>query len=69
MSLSSPLLKLQGKELRDPRDTALRQVRTGHWGNTAADWGSFLAGNPDALDETPFQRHQSRFCFVLSDLK
>lgn len=69
MSLSSPVLKFQGKVLRDPRDEAIRQVRTGHWGNAAANWGSFLAGSPDSLDETPFQRHQSRFCFVLSDSK
>lgn len=66
MSLSSPILKFQGKVLRDPRDKALRKVRTGHWGDASANWGSFLAGNPERLDETPFQRHQSRFCFVLN---
>lgn len=69
MSLSSPLLKFQDKVIRDPRDTALREVRTAHWGKAAADWGSFLTGNPDALDENPFQRQQSRFCFVLNDAK
>ena len=66
MSLSSPILKFQGKMLRDPRDTAIRKVRTAHWGESAANWGSFLTGNPDRLDETPFQRQQSRFCFVLN---
>lgn len=66
MSLSSPVLKFQEKTLRDPRDTAIRKVRTGHWGEAAANWGSFLAGNKDRLDETPFQRQQSQFCFVLN---
>ncbi|QDT96198.1 metallophosphoesterase N-terminal domain-containing protein [Gimesia aquarii] len=67
MSLGSPVLKFQGKVFRDPRDEAIRRVRTGHWGASSADWGGFLAGNPDSLDETPFQRQQNRFCFVLND--
>jgi len=67
MSLSSPVLKFQGKIFRDPRDDAIRQVRIGHWGDKAADWGGFLVGDAEPPDETPFHRKQNLFCFVLSD--
>lgn len=66
MSLSSPVLTFQGKTVRDPRDEAIRQVRIGHWGNKAADWGGFIVGDAQPPDETPFHRQQNVFCFVLS---
>jgi len=66
MSLSSPFLTFQGKVIRDPRDEAIRQVRTGHWGDKAAGWGGFIVGDAEPPDETPFHRKQSYFCFVLS---
>ena len=69
MSLSSPVLTVQGKIVRDPRDEAIRQVRVGHWGNKAADWGGFIVGDAQPPDESPFHRQQNRFCFVLSGAK
>jgi calcineurin-like phosphoesterase family protein len=66
MSLSSPVLTFEGKAFRDPRDEAIRQVRTGHWGDKAADWGGFIAGDAQPPDETPFHRRQNVFCFVFS---
>ena len=66
MSLGSPVLTFQGKVVRDPRDEAIRQVRIGHWGAKAAEWGGFIAGNAAPPDETPFHRRQDIFCFVLS---
>lgn len=67
MSLDSPVLKIGKNLLRDPRDTAVRKVKTGHWGTGAADWGGYLVGDSPELVGNPFQRKQSRFCFVLSD--
>ena len=69
MSLSSPVLSFQGQAIRDPRDEAVRQVKIGHWGAKAADWGGFIAGDAEPPDETPFHRRQSVFCFVLHDAK
>jgi len=67
MTLSSPVLTIDGKTIRDPRDDAIRQVRTAHWGSEAADWGGFIAGEAEPPDETPFHRRQNIFCFVLSN--
>jgi len=69
MSLGSPVLNVAGKTFRDPRDEAIRHVRTGHWGEAAADWGGFIAGDAEPPDETPFHRRQNVFCFVLRDEK
>lgn len=69
MNLSSPVLTIQGRPYRDPRDEALRQVRTGHWGESAADWGGFIAGDAVPPDETPFHRRQDDFCFVLRPME
>lgn len=69
MSLSSPVLAFQGKTYRDPRDEALRRVKTGHWGDKAADWGGFIAGDAQPPDESPFHRRQNVFCFVLSGVE
>ena len=65
MSLNDPILKFQNTVIRDPRDTALRRVRTAHWGKDAVDWGGFIVGNAAPPDETPFHRKQNEFCFVL----
>jgi hypothetical protein len=67
MSLTSPVLILNGAVIRDPRDEAVRKVKIGHWGKKAADWGGYIAGNAEPPDETPFHRRQNVFCFVLSD--
>ena len=66
MSLNNPVLTFQKTPIRDPRDTALRRVRTAHWGKDAVDWGGFIVGSAAPPDETPFHRKQNRFCFVLS---
>jgi calcineurin-like phosphoesterase family protein len=66
MGLSSPILTFQGEPIEDPRDTALKQVRTSHWGPKSADWGGFVAGN-GSLREGPFARKQDVFCFILPD--
>ena len=66
MSLGSPVLTVQDTAIRDPRDLAIRRVRTSHWGNAAVDWGGFIAGNAAPPDETPFHRRQNVFCFVLN---
>ncbi len=66
MSIGSPVLRLAGQEIRDPREQAIRQVRIGHWGDAAADWGGFLVGDAEPPDESPFHRRQSVFCFVLN---
>jgi hypothetical protein len=65
MSLNDPILKFQNTVIRDPRDAALRRVRTAHWGKDAVDWGGFIVGNAAPPDETPFHRKQNKFCFVL----
>ena len=65
MSLGSPVLTLENTLIRDPRDVALRRVRTAHWGDAAVDWGGFIVGNAAPPDETPFHRRQDLFCFVL----
>nr|WP_044237946.1 hypothetical protein [Gimesia maris] len=69
MSLNSPLLTVQGNRVYDPRDAAIREIRTGHWGQGAADWGGFLVGTSAQLEESPFQRKQNEFCFVLTETK
>ena len=65
MSLGSPVLTVQDTVIRDPRDSAIRQVRIAHWSDTAVDWGGFIVGNAAPPDETPFHRKQNLFCFVL----
>jgi hypothetical protein len=69
MSLNSPLLTVQGNRVYDPRDAAIKEIRTGHWGQGAADWGGFLVGTSAQLEESPFQRKQNEFCFVLTQTK
>jgi hypothetical protein len=64
MSLSSPSLTVQNKVVRDPRDLAIRRVRTAHWGDAAAEWGGFIVGDAAPPDETPFHHRQNLFCFV-----
>ena len=64
MGLSAPVLTFQGKPVEDPRHSALKQVRTAHWGAKSADWGGFVVGN-GKLNEGPFARKQNVFCFVL----
>ncbi|MDG2130552.1 MAG: metallophosphoesterase N-terminal domain-containing protein [Fuerstiella sp.] len=66
MSMGSPVLTVQNAEFRDPRDAAIRRVRTAHWGDTAVEWGGFIAGNAAPPDETPFHRRQNVFCFVIN---
>lgn len=65
MSLSSPVLTFQGNTYRDPRDEAIRRVKIGHWGDEAAEWGGFIAGDAQPPDESPFHRRQNVFCFIL----
>ena len=64
-SLGSPVLIYRDQPLRDPRDRALREIKTAHWGDEAADWGGYLVGAVAPPDETPFHRRQNVFCFVL----
>ena len=45
MSLTSPVISYQDRAIRDPRDEAVRQVKIGHWGDKAADWGGYIAAN------------------------
>jgi hypothetical protein len=66
MSFGSPVLTFRGKAFRDPRDEAVREVKTAHWGDEAADWGGYIAGDAEPPDESPFHRRQNVFCFVLS---
>ena len=66
MSLSSPVLSFKEATFRDPRDTAIRRIRTAHWGQESEDWGGFIAGAAAPPDETPFHRKQNSFCFVLN---
>jgi len=65
MSLSSPVLNVDGKAIYDVKDQEIRQLRTAHWGNAAADWGGFIAGEAAPPDESPFHRRQNEFCFVI----
>jgi hypothetical protein len=69
MSLNSPVLTFQGNTHRDPRDEAIRQVKAGHWGDKAAEWGGFIAGDAQPPDESPFHRRQNVFCFILSGVE
>jgi hypothetical protein len=66
MSLGSPVLTVQNNRIHDPRDMAIRKVRTAHWGDEAVDWGGFVAGNTAPPDETPFHRKQNVFCFIVN---
>ncbi len=67
MSLSGPRFTFRGRDIRDPRDEAIRQVKVAHWGAKAADWGGYIAGDAAPPDETPFDRKQDVFCFVLGE--
>jgi len=66
MTLSGLVFKCGKTIFRDPRDEAIRRVRTAHWGEVAIDWGGFIVGNAAPPDETPFHRRQNVFCFVFS---
>jgi len=46
---------------------AIRQVKAAHWGEAAADWGGYIVGNVQPPDETPFDRRQNLFCFILNE--
>ncbi len=66
MTLGSPVLTVGDRDVRDPRDVALRRVKTAHWGSNAADWGGYIVGDAAPPDESPFHRRQNVFCFVLN---
>ena len=66
ITLTSPSLTHRDLTYRDPRDEAIRQIKVAHWGDAAVDWGGYIAGNAHPPDETPFDRRQNVFCFVLS---
>jgi len=65
ITLTSPSLTHQDEIYRDPRDMAIRTIKEAHWGEAAADWGGYIAGNASPPDETPFDRRQNVFCFLL----
>ena len=65
MSMSSPVLKMQDAEIYDPRDSAIRRIRTAHWGQDSDNWGGYIVGEAAPPDETPFHRKQNKFCFML----
>lgn len=69
MSMSSPQVTVRGKSYFDPRDTAIRKVKTAHWGAGSAGWGGFLVGESELLKASPFQRKQNEFCFILEEGK
>ena len=66
MTLSGPVFKCGKTTFHDPRDEAIRGIRTAHWGEVAIDWGGFIVGSAAPPDETPFNRRQNVFCFVFS---
>lgn len=65
-TLAHPVLVYQGREIRDPRDAAIHDIKLAHWGKAGANFGGYIVGNAEPPDETPFQRRQSTFCFVLN---
>lgn len=67
MTITAPVLKFDKMTLRDTRDTALRLVKSAHWGDAAADWGGFIVGEAEPPDESPFHRRQDVFCFVFAE--
>ena len=67
MTITAPVLKCDKMTLRDTRDTALRLVKSAHWGDAAADWGGFIVGEAEPPDESPFHRRQNVFCFVFAE--
>lgn len=67
ITLTSPSLTHNDVIYRDPRDVAIRQVKAAHWGEAAADWGGYIVGNVQPPDETPFDRRQNLFCFILDE--
>ena len=69
ITLTSPSLVHQDVTYRDPRDTAIRTIKEAHWGEAAVDWGGYIAGNARPPDETPFDRRQNVFCFLLNEDK
>jgi N terminal of Calcineurin-like phosphoesterase/Calcineurin-like phosphoesterase len=64
MGLTHPVLTRAGKTIEDPRDAAINQVKIGHWGADAVNWGGFIVGD-GGLEEGPFRRRQDVFCFVI----
>ena len=68
MTLRAPRLTFRGDDCRDHRDRAIDAVKTAHWGAKAATWGGFIVGDAAPPDETPFDRKQNVFCFVLDDV-
>jgi hypothetical protein len=69
ITLTSPSLTHRDLTYRDPRDEAIRQIKAAHWGEAAVDWGGYIAGNAQPPDETPFDRRQNVFCFILNENK
>jgi hypothetical protein len=69
ITLTSPAFTYDGTIYRDPRDEALREIKAAHWGDAAVEWGGYIAGNARPPDETPFDRRQNVFCFVLAGEK
>jgi hypothetical protein len=69
VSVGGPILIFQDKIFPDPRDEALREIRTAHWGDEAVDWGGFIVGDAQPPDETPFHRKQNTFFLLLSGAK
>ena len=67
ITLTSPSLTRQDLTYRDPRDEAIRQIKAAHWGEAAVDWGGYIVGNAQPPDETPFDRRQNIFCFILNE--
>ena len=66
ITLTSPALTHGDITYRDPRDKAIRQIKAAHWGQDAVEWGGYIAGNARPPDETPFDRRQNVFCFLLN---
>ena len=66
ITLTSPELAHNDFTYRDPRDKAIREIKAAHWGEAAVDWGGYIAGNARPPDETPFDRRQNIFCFILN---
>ena len=64
MTMLEPHLIIGDKTLCDPRQQAIRDVRSNHWGPDVVERSGVLVGDGK---ETSLAVKQNEFCFVAAD--
>ena len=62
ISISSPVLRVDGKSIRDPRAVAVRKVQANHWPEKIVERAGFVLG--EDVPESSFALRQNTFHFV-----